>query len=85
MKLFLKIILLQPKQYHFHVKNIYNYYAAGTDLGIPLTGKVSLEFLNEIEYMINHKYVITPKHITDSYSENKNTSKTVDFILHNLK
>lgn len=67
------------------LKKIYDYYLAGKDLGLLLTGKVSLEFVDDIEYMIQNKYAIKPKHITDSYSENKNSDKTVDFILQNLK
>ncbi len=67
------------------LKKIYNYHSEGKDLSLLLTGKVSLEFVDYISYMIDNKYASTSKHITDSYATNKNTNKTVDFILRNLK
>lgn len=67
------------------LKKIYDYHHQGKDLGLLLTGKVSLEFVNEIEFMIANNYAIQSRHITDSYSQNKNSNKTVDFILKNLK
>ncbi|PQJ78287.1 flavohemoglobin expression-modulating QEGLA motif protein [Polaribacter porphyrae] len=67
------------------LKKIYNYHLECKDLSLLLTGKVSLEFVDDIQYMIDNQYAIPSKHITDSYSENKNTNKTVDFILKNLK
>lgn len=67
------------------LKKIYDYHQQGKDLSLLLTGKVSLEFVNDISYMIDNKYAINAKHVTDSYSENKNNNKTVDFILKNLK
>lgn len=67
------------------LKKIYDYHQEGKDLGLLLTGKVSIEFVDDIKYMIENKSAIYSKHITDSYSENKNTNKTVDFILRNLK
>lgn len=67
------------------LKKIYNYYKEQKDLGLLLTGKVSIEFADDIQYMIDHNYAIKSKHITDSYALNKNTNKTVDFILENLK
>lgn len=67
------------------LKKIYDYHRKEKDLSLLLTGKVSLEFVDEIEYMIANKHAIQSKHITDSYSQNKNTNKTIDFILSNLK
>ena len=67
------------------LKKIYNYHLEGKDLSLLLTGKVSLEFVDDISYMIENKYALASKHITDSYEKNKNTNKTVDFILQNLK
>ncbi|MCI2228136.1 flavohemoglobin expression-modulating QEGLA motif protein [Polaribacter sp. MSW13] len=67
------------------LKKIYNYYKQGKDLSLLLTGKVSLEFVDDIKYMIDHKYAVNAKYITDSYAENNNCNKTVDFILENLK
>jgi uncharacterized protein (TIGR02421 family) len=67
------------------LKKIYDYNKKDKDLSLLLTGKVSLEFVNDIQFMINNNYAVKPKHITDSFHENKNTNKTVDFILENLK
>ncbi len=67
------------------LKKIYNRYKRGEDLAILLTGKVSYEFADDIQYMIDQGYAVPPKHITDAYAENKNANKTVDFILENLK
>ena len=67
------------------LRKIYQYYKSGRDLSLLLTGKVSLEFVDDIQYMIDQNYAVSAKHITDSYEENGNTDKTVDFILENLK
>ncbi|NVJ88226.1 MAG: DUF1704 domain-containing protein [Flavobacteriaceae bacterium] len=67
------------------LKKIYNYCQDQKDLSLLLTGKVSLEFVDEIEYMIANGYANPAKHISDIYSANANTNKTVDFILKNLK
>ncbi|WP_432208134.1 flavohemoglobin expression-modulating QEGLA motif protein [Asprobacillus argus] len=67
------------------LKKIYNYYKEGKDLGVLLTGKVSLEFIDDIQYMIDQGFAVKPKHYTDSYLQNKNTNKMVDFILESLK
>jgi len=67
------------------LKKIYDYYKKGKDLGLLLTGKVSLEFVDDIQYMIDKGYAVKSKHYTDSYLQNNNTSKTVDFILKSLK
>ena len=67
------------------LKKIYDYKKEGKDLGLLLTGKVSLEFVDEIKYMIDNNYAVNSKHYTDSYYKNNNTNKTVDFILENLK
>ena len=67
------------------LKKIYNYYNDGKDLELLLTGKVSLEYVEDINYLVENKFAVKPKHYTDSYLENSNTNKTVDFILNNLK
>jgi len=67
------------------LKKIYKYYKEGKDLSLLLTGKVSLEFVDDIQYMIDNQYAVTSKHVTDSYAKNNNSHKTVDFILENLK
>ena len=67
------------------LKNILDYYNDGHDMGMMLTGKVSLEYIDQINYLIQKKYAVPSRHITDSFSENNNTNKTVDFILKSLK
>lgn len=67
------------------LKKVYDYYKGGNDLRLLLTGKVSVEFVNDIEYMIAKGYAVSSKYYTDSYHKNNNTNKTVDFILSSLK
>ena len=67
------------------LKKVYDYYKQGNDLNLLLTGKVSIDYVDEIQSLINKGLAVPAKHITDSYSENKNTNKTVDFILSSLK
>lgn len=67
------------------LKKIYNYYTEGKDLSNLLTGKVTLEFSDDIEYLIKEGYAVPSKFITDSYAVNNNTNKTINFILDNLK
>lgn len=67
------------------LKKVYDYYKQGCDLNLLLTGKVSLEYIDEIQSLISKDLAVPAKHITDSYSKNKNTNKTVDFILSSLK
>ena len=67
------------------LKNILDYYNDGHDMGLMLTGKVSLEYINQIKYLIQKKYAVPSRHITDSFLENNNSNKTVDFILKSLK
>ncbi len=67
------------------LKKVYDLYKKGGDLDVLLTGKVSLEYKNDIEYLQEKGLAVKPKHITDSFAENNNTNKTIDFILSNLK
>lgn len=67
------------------LKKVYDYYHDGKDLSLLLTGKVSLEYVNEIESLIKKGLALPSKHITDAYAENNNTNKKVDFILRSLK
>ena len=67
------------------LKKVYNYYKKGNDLSLLLTGKVTLEYADKIEKLIEKGLAVPPKHITDSFTKNSNTNKTVDFILSSLK
>ena len=71
--------------YLIGLKKIYDYYHDGKDLSLLLTGKATLEYVKEIKLLISKGLAVPPKHITDSYAKNRNTNKTVDFILRNLK
>ncbi|WP_298238016.1 tyrosine/phenylalanine carboxypeptidase domain-containing protein [uncultured Algibacter sp.] len=67
------------------LKKVYDYYQSGKNLSLLLTGKVSLEYVQEIQSLIQKGLAVQSKHITDSYAQNKNTNKKVDFILKSLK
>ena len=67
------------------LKKIYNYYKSGKDMKPLLRGKIALDYLENIESLAKNGCAVNSKHLTDSYVENKNTNKTVDFILENLK
>ena len=67
------------------LKKVYNLYEKGTDLNVLLSGKVSLEYLNQLKSLQDLGLAINPKHITDSYKHNSNTNNKVEFILKNLK
>lgn len=67
------------------LKKVYNHYKSGKSLDILLTGKVSLEYSKQIDYLIGKGFAVKPKHFTSSFQQNKNTNSTVDFILNNLK
>ncbi|MCH3884821.1 flavohemoglobin expression-modulating QEGLA motif protein [Tenacibaculum aquimarinum] len=67
------------------LKKVYDYYNEGKDLKLLLTGKVSLEFVDDITYLLENKYATPIKHYTDAYLKNNNKNKTIDFILNSLK
>ncbi len=50
-----------------------------------LRGKISLAYQENIASLAKNGCAVDSKHLTDSYKECKNTNKTVDFILENLK
>lgn len=66
------------------LKKIFDYYKAGKDLSLLLTGKITLEYLPEIKSLIDSDLAVQPMYRTQAYIENKNSNKTVDFILNNL-
>lgn len=67
------------------LKKIIDYYNEGLDMGLLLTGKVSIEYVDQITYLIQKKFAIPSKHISDSFSSNRNNNETIDFILKSLK
>lgn len=67
------------------LKKVYDYYKSGKDMKPLLRGKIALDYLENIETLAKNGCAVDSKHITDSYLQNNNTNKTVDFILENLK
>ena len=67
------------------LKKVYDYYNQNKDMSLLLTGKVSLEYVATIKDLIAGGFAVNSKHITDSFAENKNSNKTIDFILGSLK
>lgn len=67
------------------LKKVYDYYHQNKDMSLLLTGKVSLEYVATIKDLIAGGFAVNSKHITDSFAENKNSNKTIDFILSSLK
>ncbi len=67
------------------LKKVLDYYHSGKELSALLTGKVSLEYVPQIRYLITKKYAVAPKHITDSFAKNANTNTAIAMILDNLK
>ncbi|MGH1388178.1 flavohemoglobin expression-modulating QEGLA motif protein [Kordia sp.] len=67
------------------LKKVYDYYRSGKDMKPLLRGKIALDYLGNIESLAKNGCAVDSKHITDSYMQNNNTNKTVDFILENLK
>ncbi|NQX85950.1 MAG: DUF1704 domain-containing protein [Flavobacteriaceae bacterium] len=63
---------------------VFNYHKQCKDLSLLLTGKVSMEYVDTIQYLIQEKYAVHARHITSSYRENLNNNETVTFILDNL-
>ena len=64
---------------------IVDMYRKKDDFSPLLSGKVTLEYLDHIQYLMELGYAKPAIHITDSFAANKNTNPTVDFILNNLK
>ncbi|PQJ23305.1 flavohemoglobin expression-modulating QEGLA motif protein [Tenacibaculum sp. SG-28] len=67
------------------LKKVYDYHKAEKDLSLLLTGKVDIKYVKDIEYLIQESYAVKPKFLTDSFTKNKNTNETINFILDNLK
>lgn len=64
---------------------VYNYAKNNGDLGLLLTGKSSIEYLNTIKKLQSLGLAIKPKHFTDSYFTNDNANNNLEFILKSLK
>jgi uncharacterized protein (TIGR02421 family) len=67
------------------LKKIYDFHKSGNSLDPLLTGKVSLEYIETINYLVDTGKAVPIKHKNFAFNENKNKNKLVDFILENLK
>ncbi len=67
------------------LKKIYDYYHSGQDLSKLLTGKVTLKNINAIHKLQALGLAEISKYYTDSFLENDNENKKLDFILSHLK
>ncbi len=67
------------------LKKIYDYYYSNEDMNVLLTGKVTLENKESILRLQKLGLANKSLHITDSFQQNLNTNKELDFILGNLK
>lgn len=67
------------------LKQIYDYYAAGKDMNLLLTGKVSIEDAPLIQHLQEKGLAVKNKYFTQSFNENKNTNEKLIFLLSNLK
>ena len=67
------------------LKKVYDYAKKGNDLGVLLTGKVTLEYKSVIEKMQVLGLAEKSKFYTDAYLSNKNANKNFEFILDGLK
>lgn len=67
------------------LRKIYQFYQKKNNLTSLLSGKTSLEYLGHINYLYDNKFAVPPKYITDSFENNSNHNKKLDFILKNLR
>jgi hypothetical protein len=67
------------------LKKVYDYHAAGKNMGILLTGKVSIENADLIKDLQDKGLAEKNKFYTHSFHENKNTNDKLEFLLSNLK
>ncbi|GAB5566016.1 MAG: flavohemoglobin expression-modulating QEGLA motif protein [Winogradskyella sp.] len=67
------------------LKKVYQRAKKGDDLGVILTGKVTLDYVPTIHKLQDLGLAIGPKYFTDSYVNNDNKNPNLDFILSGLK
>jgi len=67
------------------LKKIYDFHRKGNSLDPLLTGKVSLEYIETINYLINTGNAVPIKYKNFAFTTNSNKNELVDFILKNLK
>ncbi len=67
------------------LRKIYKRYKKGVSMDTLLTGKVNMEYEQGIQHLFNQGLAHNITHKNIAFQENKNTNKTLDFILNNLK
>ena len=67
------------------LKKICDFHDSGSDLTPLLTGKVSLEYIETIDYLTKMGYALSVKHKNSAFENNLNKNELIDFILKNLK
>ncbi len=67
------------------LKKVYNYYHEKKDLNILLTGKVNIDHVELIEQWKRKGMIGENPYRNFAFDQNNNQSKTIDFILENLK
>lgn len=67
------------------LRKIYKRYLKEDSMDCLLTGKVTLDFEDNIKYLQHLGLARSITHKNLAYSQNLNTNKTLDFILNNLK
>jgi uncharacterized protein (TIGR02421 family) len=67
------------------LKKVFQYAQQGKDLGVLLTGKVTMSYIPTILKMQDFGLAIKPKYLTDAYATNDNKNSNLDFILNSLK
>ncbi|MBT8274416.1 MAG: flavohemoglobin expression-modulating QEGLA motif protein [Bacteroidia bacterium] len=67
------------------LRKIYNYAENGGDLDILLTGKMSMEYIDVVKKLQQLGLAKTSKYFTESFQNNDNYNKNLEFILKSLK
>lgn len=67
------------------LRKIYKRYKKGVPMDTLLSGKVNMEYEQGIQHLFNQGLAQNITHKNVAFFENKNTNKTLDFILNNLK
>ncbi|NND16853.1 MAG: DUF1704 domain-containing protein [Eudoraea sp.] len=66
------------------LKKVYDIYKSGASLDLLLTGKVSIDYLEYIKYLGEIGLLVPNIHKNHAFEQDRNTNKTLDFILQNL-
>ncbi|MDC0008279.1 flavohemoglobin expression-modulating QEGLA motif protein [bacterium] len=67
------------------LRKIYKRYRQEESMELLLSGKVSLDYETAIKHLLKMGLVAKNAHANIAYRQNRNSNKTLDFILNNLK